>query len=66
MTKQKPSVGRVVHFNTAHGPFAAWVIAVHSDEVVSLSVCNPGGIWHTEIQVSQGIGPGSWTWPPRV
>jgi hypothetical protein len=70
--KQKPSIGRIVHYfpNGETAPQAAIVIAVDSDEVVKLQVCNAGGTWNTRPNVPFDDAPGAtrerWCWPPRV
>ncbi len=69
--KQIPSVGRVVHWHASKDspPEAAWVIAVNSDDVISVQRCNSGGTWSTSHSVSlEGVNAeGSfWRWPPFV
>lgn len=69
--KQIPSIGRVVHWHAAptSPPEAAWVIAVHDDDCVSLTTCNSGGTWTTRHSVVHESvnGAGSfWRWPPFV
>ncbi len=61
-----PSVGRIVHFNTESGPHAALVIAVPTDAGPTLQVCNTGGTWSTQTNVTEGTLAGQWMWPPRV
>lgn len=63
---QKPSIGRIVHFNNAGIPNAAIIIAVHSDTCVSLSACNSSGTWSSHTSLELGDAPGSWCWPPKV
>lgn len=72
MEKQKPSIGRIVHYypNGDTTPQAALVIAVDSDEVVKVQACNAGGTWNTRTSVPFDETPGAtrerWCWPPRV
>lgn len=63
----KPSIGRMVHYNSSHGPAAATVILVHRDgSTVDLQVFDPSGrIRHVAV-VEQGDSLGQWNWPPRV
>lgn len=71
MEYQKPSVGRIVHFNAQHGdyvsPEAALVVAVHSDITVTLHVFTIDG---SRIERSIVFGSpekaGTWCWPARV
>jgi hypothetical protein len=73
---QKPSVGRVVHyqaFGTPGGeyksePKAAIITAVHSDSLVGLCVLNPSGMFFNTCHLDQSDAPkgGTWHWPPRV
>lgn len=71
--KQKPSVGRIVHFfpSGSKEPEAAVVIAVWSETCVNLSACNANGTWRSFSSVSQGalddVEKGNrWDWPARV
>ena len=76
MSEQKPTIGRIVHYQ-AHGspdgthksePRAAVVTAVESDTVVSLCVLNPGGLFFNQgCSLDAGETPkgGTWRWPPR-
>lgn len=76
--KQKPSIGRIVHFYPNTGADvsmdeaarrqtaqAAIITRVFSDECVNLAVFGDMG---TLIQTSvlQGVGGYRWDWPPRV
>lgn len=74
MSKQSPSVCRMVHYN-AYGtpkgeykpvPRAAVIAEVLSDTRVSLVVLNPKGVFFTEAEYSEDSTPGSWSWPPRA
>jgi len=76
MSEQKPTIGRLVHYQ-AHGspdgthksePRAAVVTAVESDTVVSLCVMSPGGLFFSHgCSLDAGETPkgGTWRWPPR-
>lgn len=78
MSEQKPSVGRVVHYQsygTPGGeyqskPIAAVITTVDDDgETVGLCVMNPTGLFFN-TKISHAIddvpSPGFWNWPPRV
>lgn len=76
---QTPSVGRIVHYydrdetnQNLHGPYAAVIAAVHSNDCVTLAVTMP---WRETLFVtsscthkdSGGEAMGKyWVWPPRV
>lgn len=68
--KQKPSIGRIVHFNRKSGDTVvqepALIVAVHNDECVNLVAWNSGGTQNTETSVLLGEGEGRWNWPARV
>ncbi len=77
---QKPSIGRIVHYQsygTPNGeylpePRAAVVTelskAEGSDELlVGLCIMNPTGLFFTRgVSYSETPKPGCWSWPPRV
>lgn len=79
MTRQVPSVGRIVHYRSrgsADGAFqpqcvAAIITLVWDDDgdgqEVGLSVLNPAGLFFAErIRHDQeGLSPGSWHWPEQ-
>lgn len=75
MSEQKPSVGRVVHyqaFGTPGGeyksvPRAAVVTQVGENGAVGLAILNPTGMFfNPEIQFSEEPKAGCWNWPPYV
>lgn len=80
MSEQKPSVGRIVHFepdptmypqrlSDKGQPHAAVITHVWSDTCVNLCVL-PDGTFRladqTHTSVNFGGGPRTWSWPPRV
>lgn len=73
MSEQKPTVGRIVHyqsFGTPGGEFksvarAAVVTDVHADNEVTVCVLNPSGIFFNKVKYSADPTPGCWNWPPR-
>lgn len=74
MPEQKPTVGRIVHYQsygTPGGeyksqPRAAVVTAVHTDDVVDLCVLNPEGMFfNRSVQRDVDGKGGTWNWPPR-
>lgn len=81
MSEQKPSVGRIVHYQS-HGspngqhksePRAAIITAVREDVsgkdpqgCVDLCVLNPTGMYFDRATPhSPEPKPGCWSWPPR-
>jgi hypothetical protein len=74
MPEQKPSVGRIVHYQ-AYGtpggefksvPRAAIITEVHSDTKVGVCVLNPQGIFFNTVEYDASGKPGTWCWPPRT
>lgn len=75
MQTQKPSIGRIV-FYQSYGtpgkeykslPRAAVITEVVSDVCVGLCILNPTGMFFTrEVKFSEEPAPGCWSWPPRV
>lgn len=70
----KPTVGRIVHYQsygTPGGeykslPRAAVITQVHTDTCVDLCIMNPTGLFFTtSVTLDSGIRPGCWNWPPR-
>lgn len=66
----KPSIGRIVHYNSRQGPAAAIVINVHKDETtVDLQVFDRDGgsrVVHVVEMNEDQDALGTWQWPPRV
>lgn len=72
----RPTVGRVVHYNTTGltGPCAAVVTGIYDDvSVVDLVVFHRptmGGISTAKVSARSmarhGTAPGEWSWPVRV
>lgn len=74
--EQKPSVGRIVHYQS-HGspdgthksePRAAVVTETYGDSPsVGLAILNPTGMFFTRsVEFNAEGKPGTWRWPPRV
>lgn len=76
MSEQKPSVGRIVHYQaygTPGGEFKsvprAAIIAGVLEEfpgVCELVVLNPQGLFFNRCEYSETPKPGHWNWPPRT
>lgn len=62
----KPSIGRIVHYNSAVGPAAALVIDVDGAGDVTLQVFYPDGYIVLAHRIEQGTELGQWDWPPRT
>lgn len=63
---QKPTLGRIVHYNNAGTIEPGLIVAVHNDECVSLVTWNSGGTSSSRSSVAMGEGEGRWNWPARV
>jgi hypothetical protein len=76
---QRPSVGRVVHYQSYGTPGGEYqpkpraaVVTEVDDETsetssVGLCILNPTGMFFTQhVQFSEQPKPGHWNWPPRV
>lgn len=64
---QKPSVGRIVHFNKGDGTVEAGLIVhVHNETCVNLVVWNAGGTQRVESSRELGDQPNTWAWPART
>lgn len=72
--EQKPTVGRIVHYQPDSGdkPWAAIVTEVCEGNNVGLMVCSPFNSlngWPTHLEegfpFSETPKPGHWSWPPR-
>ncbi len=73
--EQKPSIGRIVHYQaygTPNGEFkpeprAAIITEVSEGGKVGLFVANPTGIFlNRDVPYADAPTPGHWNWPPRV
>lgn len=68
--EQKPSIGRIVHFETDEGPFPAIITAVRSggtEDFLSLCVMHEAAIsFQGDVHFNPDGGAGTWRWPPRV
>lgn len=75
----KPSIGRIVHFQSNEGTLAAIITAVHPDNHVNLTVFAPNRVpgWITLgqkgtpeetplIPYAEEPTLGHWNWPPRA
>lgn len=74
MDKQKPTVGRIVHYQ-AYGtpggefksvPRAAIITDVHSDDEVSVCVINPQGLFFNNVKLVDEPTPGCANWIPTA
>lgn len=81
MENQKPSIGRVVIYNTTEEDkkemeftpncnvqekLPACIVAVSNETKVNLTVVCDGELGLWKTSVKQGDEPGQWNWPPRV
>ncbi len=73
MPTKKPSIGRIVHYQSfgtpggeyASQPRAAIITAVHTDECVNLCILNPTGVFFaSSVLHADEPTPGRWNWPP--
>ena len=73
--KQRPSIGRVVHYRAEaysvdEPKEASWqfavIIWVHEDDSVNLKATDRYGNDRTVQNVKEGTKLGCWRWPPRV
>jgi hypothetical protein len=76
MAEQKPSIGRIVHYQRYGSPggehkaepspaVITQVIDETSQECM-LFVMNPNGLYFNRTPYSPEPKPGHWSWPPRV
>jgi hypothetical protein len=65
--KQKPAIGRTVHYQTGQHVRAAIVTDVRDEEIVDLYVIHSAGaFWEQNVPFAKEPKHGSWSWPPRV
>lgn len=63
----KPTIGRIVHYNSRNGSTPAIVVNVLANEkIVDLHVFDRDGSTRFVPVVEQGDNLGHWNWPPRV
>jgi len=66
MAEQRPSVGRIVHFDDHGETRPALVVGVRASGSLDLTVFRPFGESFGPTDVEQGTSNGTWRWPPRV
>lgn len=76
MNNQKPSIGRVVHYQRYGSPSGehlsepspAIITQVLDEETLAcqLFVMNPNGVYFNPTPYSEQPKSGHWNWPPRV
>jgi hypothetical protein len=74
VSQQKPTIGRVVHYQrygTALGehksePSPAVIVEVFENGDCQLFVMNPNGLYFNRTPYSDEPKGGHWSWPPRV
>jgi hypothetical protein len=71
MGEQKPSVGRIVHFQSYNEngecAYAALITQVNADGTVDIATFGPQSFyWHRNVAFSEAPKPSYWNWPPRV
>lgn len=72
--EQKPSVGRVVHYQSYGTPGGEYpslaraaIVTGLGPNGVHLCVLNPTGMFfNLDVPYDEGGKPGTWRWPPRV
>jgi hypothetical protein len=76
MSQQKPTVGRIVHFNDVGGPYAAIVTKINEDGSLELATFGANSMYfqhnvtedrpyNDDEGSASGRAPGTWSWPPR-
>lgn len=74
MNEQKPTVGRIVLFHEAGGPYASIVTAVNPDKSLELATFGKNSLYFQhgvqqfiskELINTEEEMKGKWTWPPR-
>lgn len=68
IAKQKPSLGRIVHYTrkTNKSVCAAIVTKVNPDGSLELNIFVPGGHSIQAGAILEGNEPGCWKWPPII
>lgn len=67
----KPTVGRIVHFNTDGGPLPA-IVTDQNEKFASIHLVvfgflgEPSVIVRDVMEDGDEYEPGTWSWPPRV
>lgn len=72
--ERKPSVGRIVWYQRHGSPDGthkpevspAVITKVHSNDLVSLFVMNPNGLYFDQCYYSEDPKGGTWRWPDTV
>jgi len=60
---KKPTIGRIVHYNTEVGILSAIICWIHSDDFVNLTVFLPDGNIMAMSNVKFGNNLKEWSWP---
>jgi phage terminase large subunit-like protein len=69
--EQKPSVGRIVHYQSYNEngecAYAAIITQVNADETVDITTFGPSSIYiHHGVKFSPEPKASHWNWPPRT
>lgn len=76
MTHQKPTVGRIVHYQSFGSPGGEYpsvprpaIVTEVADETTGechLAIFNPTGQFFQKVKYSETPKPGHWSWPMRM